>query len=181
MLHRHAGPAVAGSYLTGSIGGALTSITALFVIKELLSRVPESAGHIVGSCGIVILVIHALGLVCLDLPPLKSQIQRETFTDAAIHAAFRFAFELCTGVRSYITSVSRYALAILVLLRLPSGLGAASAGSAALGYGVGRSVVVASQDVTCKASIEHPSHWLRTADIVALFTALPALIVLQRG
>jgi len=155
MLHRHAGPVVAGSYLAGAIGGALTSIGVVFVLSGLLSPVPDSARQVVAIVMVLVLLIHALGVICLDLPQRKYQIPRETFTDAPARAAFRFAFELGTGVRTYITSVSPYALAILILLGLPAGLGAGAgaAGSAAVGYGVGRSIVVASQSMRRKVAV----------------------------
>lgn len=180
MLHRHAGPAVAGSYLAGAISGALTSVGVLFVLSGLLSPMPGSARQVVAIGMVLILLLHALGVVCLDLPQRKYQIPRETFTDAPARASFRFAFELGTGVRTYITSVSPYALAILILLGLPTGLGAAAAaaGSAAVGYGIGRSIVVASQSLRHKAAVDHPRQWLRAADMVAVLTTFVTLIVL---
>lgn len=180
MLQRHAGPAVAGSYLAGAIGGALTSVGVLFVLSGLLSPVPGSARQVVAVGMVLILMIHALGGVCLHLPQRMYQIPRETFTNGPARAAFRFAFELGAGVRTYITSVSPYALAILILLGLPGGLGAGAgaAGSAAVGYGIGRSIVVSSQSMRPKAAVEHPIQWLRAADMVALLTTLAALTVL---
>jgi len=93
-------------------------------------------------------------------------------------SAFRFAFELGTGVRTYITASAPYGLALVLALCLPtdlaSGLLASAAG--ALGYGVGRSVVVAAQSLHGTIAVEHPAIWLRAADILSLVTALAVTI-----
>lgn len=179
MLHRHAGPAVAGSYLAGAVTGALTTAAGLFVLSGLLAPVPASARQVLAICFLVMLLIHRLGVVCLDLPQRAYQIPRETFRAAPSRSAFRFAFELGTGVRTFITSVSPYAIAVLLLLGLPNGLAAAALATAAcaLGYGLGRSVVVVSQSLRSTIAVEHPAAWLRAADGVALTTALAIVIV----
>lgn len=180
MLHRHAGPAVAGSYTAGAVTGALVSGSALFVLSGLLAPIPATARQVAAVSLLAILLIHALGIVCLDLPQRAYQIPRETFTDEPTRAAFTFAFELGTGVRTYITAVSPYALAVVLLLGLPDGLGPAAlaAAAAAVGYGLGRSLVVATQSLRSAIAVEHPPRWLRAADRLALLTALAVLIVL---
>jgi hypothetical protein len=145
----------------------------LFVLSGLLSLIPASGRNAAAVGGLLLLALHASGIVCLELPQRKYQIPRETFTAAPTRAAFRFAFELGTGVRTYITAVSPYALAILIVLRLPSGLGAATfaACCAALGYGLGRSIVVVSQSLRRAIAVDHPKRWLRAADLLTLATA----------
>lgn len=179
MLHRHAGPAVAGSYLAGAIAGALTTASVLVVIGGLLSPIPWTVRQIGAICLLLLLLMHALRVVCLDLPQRTYQIPRETFAARPSSAAFRFAFELGTGVRTYITAVSPYAIAILLLLGLPDGLGGAfvAAAACAVGYGSGRAIVVASQSVRRSIAVEHPKQWLHTSDLVALGGALAVMIV----
>jgi len=180
MLHRHAGPAVAGSYTAGAVSGALVSGSSLFVLSGLLAPISDAARQVIALGLVCILLFHALGIVCLELPQRAYQIPRETFTDDPPRAAFRFAFELGTGVRTFITAVSPYALAVLLLLGLPRSLtdAALAATAAAVGYGLGRSVVVASQSMRRTVAVEHPAQWLRAADLLSLLTALAALIVL---
>ena len=173
MLHRHAGPAVAGSYTIGAVAGAFTTSFALLVVSGLLSPIPSSARSVAAICLLALLFLHRVGVVCLDLPQRTYQIPRETFATHPARAAFRFAFELGMGVRTYITAVSPYALAIVLLLVPPASLSGAAIASAAAatGYGLGRSVVVASQAIRQKIAVEHPPWWLRASDIVALATA----------
>ena len=180
MLHRHAGPAVAGSYTAGALSGAFVTGTALFVASGLLSAIPSTGRTVVAITVLLLLLIHRLGIVCLDLPQRTYQIPRETFTDVPSRAAFRFAFELGTGVRTYITSVSPYALAVVLLLGLPAELGRATiaAAAAAVGYGLGRSLVVASQSIRRTIAVDHPARYLKAADLVALIAALAIPIVL---
>lgn len=174
MLHRHAGPAVAGAYLAGAISGALVTASVLLVVSGLLSPVPSAVRAGVATVGIAVLVLRTVGLLRIDLPQRCHQIPRETFGTAPSASAFRFAFELGTGVRTYVTASSPYALVLVLALVLPTTLGpaAATAAIAALGYGIGRSVVVVGQAVRRTVAVDHPSRWLRAADLVALVTAL---------
>lgn len=174
MLHRHARPAVAGSYTGGAIAGALLSATVLIVLNGLLSPLPVAVRATVAVCAVALLLLRAVGLLCLDLPQRRVQIPRETFGMQPTRSAFRFAFELGTGVRTYITASAPYGLAAVVVLCLPADLGGAvlASAAAALGYGLGRSVVVATQALRRTIAVDHPAFWLRTADILSLCVAL---------
>ncbi len=178
MLHRHARPAVAGAYTLGAVVGALTTTTALVLLNGLVSPLPSNIRTGLAVCLLALLGLHATRILCLDLPERRYQIPRETFTSEPTRAAFRFAFELGMGVRTYITAVSPYALAIVLLLALPSTLGSAvfAALAAALGYGLGRSVVVATQSMRRTIAVDHPSVWLRAADLVALILAVAVVV-----
>ena len=173
MLHRHAGPGVAGSYTIGAVAGACTTSFGLLVVSGLFSPIPATTRAVLAVCLLALLVLHVLGILCLDLPQRTYQIPRETFATQPGRAAFRFAFELGMGVRTYITAVSPYALATVLVLVPPASLSGAAiaAAAAAVGYGLGRSVVVASQSLRRKIAVEHPPRWLRVADMVALATA----------
>ncbi len=179
MLHRHARPAVAGAYLAGAVTGALITASALFVLSGLLTPIPAAVRNVIALSSIGVLLVHAVGGVRLALPQRKYQIPRETFGVWPERAAFRFAFELGTGVRTYITSASPYALALLLALLLPADLGSAAAVvvAAAVGYGLGRSIVVASQIARRAVAVDHPPRWLRAADVVSLVMALIVVLV----
>ena len=173
MLHRHARPAVAGTYLAGAVSGAAVTLASLLVLGGLVSPIPDRYRQIAALTGLALLALHYLRFVCLDLPQRTYQIPRETFRDAPSRAAFRFAFELGLGFRTYVTAISPYALGIAVVLAMPSSLGLAilTAAAAAAGFGSGRSVIVASQAVRRQPAIEHPERWLRVADGLALVCA----------
>jgi len=179
MLHRHAGPAVAGGYTSGAILGATTTAAGLLLASGLLSPLPHDLRGAIAICGSALLLLHATKVLCLDFLPQRAyQIPRETFSTRPAHAAFRFAFELGTGVRTYITAAAPYGLALLLLLVPPPGLGAAalSAGTAALGYGLGRSLIVGIQSLRSAVSVEHPARWLRLADVTTVVLTLATAI-----
>ena len=148
------------------------------MLGGLLSPVPGQFRTVISITAISLLMLHAVGILCLELPQRTYQIPRETFGPFPARAAFRFAFELGTGVRTYITAVSPYALAVVIALHSPARLGAAalSGGAAALGYGTGRSIVVASQLMRRTIAVDHPRRWLRAADIVALAVAFAVVV-----
>lgn len=170
MLHKHAGPAVAGNYLLGAVSGALVSAFGLLLLGGLASPLPSRLRSGVAICMLTFLALRALGVLCLELPQRRVQIPRETFNLAPRRSAFRFAFELGTGVRTYITATAPYALALTLVLCAPLSLGAAvmAAAAAATGYGIGRSLVIVSQTVLRRPPIEHPNWALRAADLVAV-------------
>lgn len=173
MLHKHAGPAVAGNYLVGAIAGALVTACGLLLVGGLLSPLPDRIRAGAAICVLALLTLRAIGLVCLDLPQRQMQIERETFNQAPAVAARRFAFELGTGFRTYITASAPYAVATLLALCAPSTTGPAAVAAlvAAAGYGLGRSLVVASQSMLQRPVIEHPAWALRAADVIAVIGA----------
>ena len=173
MLHQHAGPAVAGNYLLGAVSGAAVSAFGLVLLAGLVSPLPETLRGVLAVCLLSLLCLRAGGVLCLDLPQRQVQIPRETFNHRPERAAFRFAFELGTGVRTYITTTAPYALAVVLVLSAPATLTQATLASAlaAAGYGLGRSLVIASQTVLRRPPVEHPGWALRVADLVAVLAA----------
>lgn len=174
MLHRHAGPAVAGSYTLGALAGALCTTAGLMILNGLFSPVPARGAATLAVVVLLLLVARSLGLLCLELPQRRHQIPRDVFTGSPSRAAFRFAFELGTGVRTYITATAPYAAAVVATLCLPRDLAGAAlaAGALAIGYGLGRSSIVAVQALRRSIAVEHPRRWLRVADVLAVLTAL---------
>ena len=170
MLHRHASPAVAGSYTLGAIGGALASASALLVIGGLLSPIPGDARGGLAICLIALIGLHAIGVLCLDLPQRKYQIPRDTFTGSPAQAALRFSAELGTGMRTYITTPAPYALVVVLSLCQPGSLGGAvaAAGAAGFGFGVGRARIVAAQCFRRSIAIDHPRRWLSAASFASI-------------
>ena len=174
MLHRHATPAVAGGFTLGNVCGALASASALLVIGGLLSPISPEVRGVVAICCIIVVVFHAVGFVCLDLPQHRYQITRETFAVSKPRAAFRFAAELGTGVRTYVTMPAPYALVVALALCLPTSLGAAVVAAAAtgIGFGLGRARIVAAQSWRRTVAVEHPKHWLTAASYVSIALSL---------
>lgn len=159
--------------------GALTTAGGLLVASGLVSPVPADVRAAAVACLVVLLLLRWTGLVGLSLPQRAWQIPRETFGPSPTRAAFRFAYELGTGVRTYITAQSPYALGALIVLALPAGAGPAglAAVAGAVGYGLGRSLVVVSQGMLGQLAVDHPRGWLRAADLVALGAAIAVLVL----
>jgi len=170
MLHHHASPAVAGRYLIGAVLGGLSTAMGLLLAAGLMSPLPATARAIAFVLAWMLLALHATRVLCLRLPERTYQIPRETFADDPDSAAFRFAYELGLGFRTYVTATSPYALALaLVLIGHRSlGLDLVVALAAGVGFGLGRARVVAGQAAAGSVALDHPARWLRAADLLAM-------------
>lgn len=170
MLHKHARPAVAGSYWAGTTSGAALTAAALLLFNGLLSPIPANIRATLFVLVVALLGLHVSRLLCLPLPERRYQIPRETFEGTAPAAAFRFAFELGLGFRTYIPAASPYGVAAALVLVTSGTLSHAVlvAGATAVGFGAGRARIVSTHVLSRTPAIEHPAGWLRVADVVAL-------------
>ena len=175
MLHRHASPAVAGSYLVGSIAGAASTVAVLVLIAGLVSPVPAVVRACMALAVIAVLLAREIGLVRLSLWHRHFQIDRDVLLGDPRPAAARFAFELGLGFRTYITTAAPYAFAVALVLGAGRPGGAASigqalatAGLAAVGFGCGRSVIVVSHACARAVAVQPPEWALRAASLLSL-------------
>jgi len=169
MLNVRPRPAVAGSYVVGASIGAMASAFLFLVGSGLLSPIPAEirAGLLIAI--VAALALRALGVISFPLPQNERQIPQEAFLTSAPRAAFRFALELGTSMRTYITREAPYAAAALLLLAAPAGAtGFAAAGLLALGFGVGRSLMVTGQVARRSFIVEHPGWTLATANLLTM-------------
>lgn len=173
MLHQRSTPAVAGAYAIGAISGACVTGFALLLVSGLLSPVPSVVRSIVAIVFLTALLMRAAGTVRFALPQRTYQIPRETFHMSPARAAFRFAFELGTGVRTYVTSSAPYGALVVAALCLPNttALALACIAALAVGFGLGRSFVVAGQAWRRRIAVDAPSLWLRAAEALSLVCA----------
>lgn len=173
MLNARPTPAVAGNYVLGATLGATISAFVLLVGGGLLSPIPTTVRAVALLVIVAALALRALGVVSFPLPQNKRQIAQEAFLVSPPRAAFRFAFELGTSVRTYITKEAPYAAAALLLLAAPSGGSAfAAAGLLAFGFGVGRSLMVTGQVARRSFIVEHPGWTLKTANLLTMATVV---------
>lgn len=153
--------------------------SALAVFAGLASPVPITWRAGLALCLLALLALHQANILCLDLPERARQIPREVFYERPVRAAARFAFELGTGVRTYITTAAPYGLAVTLVLAPGATTSSALLGAfgAAVGYGSGRSWIVLGQVARRRLAVDHPSSWLRASSWVSLSAS--ALVALQ--
>ena len=157
MLNARHSPAVAGGYLIGAIAGATLTSAVLLVLSGFASPLSDTASGIILAIAVALLTARSLGWIRFPLPQNARQIEREAFQQRPGVAALRFAFQLGTSVRTYITTVAPYAAALLLIFAAPSELGPAVAAAAllALGFGIGRSTIVVGQIWRNTVIVEH--------------------------
>lgn len=174
MLHRHPRPAVAGCFLIGAVAGALATATGLFVLAGLTSPIPQGIRAAVTAALLAPLLVRCAGVIRLPLPERHHQIPREVFGTSPRRSAFRFAFELGLGFRTYVPATAPFAVAIALvfLTGSPQPNGWLYALCAAIGFGIGRSVIIVSRSLFGRAATTHPPGWLRASDLLACASLL---------
>lgn len=127
------------AYLGGAVAGA--SLTALLAWLASGFVEPLSA-----AARVVLLVAGALfawavkhGALAgrVRLPEARRQIPLEVFFGGLVRGAWRFGFEMGTGMRTFVPSYAPYVLVLALVLARPT-LGQALL--VALGFGLGRAV-----------------------------------------
>jgi len=181
MLNGRGTPAVAGGYLAGGVLGASVTSFVLLVAAGLVSPIPASVRAWLAIAGLIALVFRAFSSRKFWLPQNARQIPQEVFQVNPGRAAFRFAFELGTSVRTYITKEAPYGAALALVLLAPAGnAGFAAAALLAIGFGVGRALIVSSQVARSSYIVEHPGWSLQSANLLALaLVGLAAVRVLS--
>lgn len=169
MLNMRATPAVAGGYLGGAVLGASLTSFVLLVGAGLLSPIPAAVRAWLTVAGLAALLVRALSSRKFWLPQNARQIPQEVFQVHPGRAAFRFAFELGTSVRTYITKEAPYAAALALLLLAPAGgRGFAAAALLAVGFGLGRALIVSTQTLRSSYIVEHPGWSLQVSNLLTL-------------
>jgi hypothetical protein len=116
----------------------LTVMTA-WVLSGFLAPVPEAVRAAMIAGGAIFIWLCERGPLSgsISLPQARRQIPAEVFGRGLVRGAFRFGFELGTGVRTYVPSPAPYILLLTILLgRLTLGCAMCVAG----GFGLGRAV-----------------------------------------
>lgn len=130
---------VAAAYFGGAAGGAsLTAVLAWLAsgFVEPLAA-PLRVALLVAGALFVWLVKHGRLAGRVQLPEARRQIPLEVFSGGLVRGAWRFGFEMGTGMRTYVPSWAPYVLVLALVLARPT-LGQALL--VALGFGLGRAV-----------------------------------------
>ncbi len=127
------------AFLLGTSGGALLTTAVVWVVSGLgsLLRPEVRAGALIA--GALVAGLARVGPLArrIPLPENRRQIPVEVFTGGLARGAFRFGFELGTGVRTHVPAPAPYVLVLVLLLAwLPLGL----ALLLALGFSLGRTL-----------------------------------------
>lgn len=171
MLHQHTSPAVAASYTLGAVSGASVTALLLTVPAGLASPIPVRLRAGLLLVVLALLALSEFGLLKLRLPERHWQIPREVFGSHRARAAFRFAFELGLGFRTYVTRLAPWALAATIVLTSAPGwstLLGALAGAA--GFGLGRSIPIIGQSTSAGRSSAIPPWALTAISLLSMAT-----------
>jgi hypothetical protein len=128
---------VVSSYLAGTLCGALLTATAAWLLSGFTEALPDAARVAllgVGAC-FVWLCKHGPLTGVIALPEARRQIPAQVFGGSLTRGAYRFGFELATGVRTHTPTAAPYVLLLAVLLIRPT-LGQALL--LGIGFGLGR-------------------------------------------
>ena len=130
---------VVEAYLAGTISGALVTVITAWLIGGFASPLPASARVVLIAAGAIAVWLCERGPLTgkVSLPQNRRQIPAEVFGGGLVKGAYRFGFEMGTGVRTYVPSPAPY---ILLLTILFGRLNLGCVLLVALGFGLGRAV-----------------------------------------
>jgi len=130
---------IVAAYLVGTCLGSLLTVTVAWFLSGFASIVPETWRIVLLCAGAAFVWLGKEGPLVrrITLPESRRQIPTDVFTGSAVRGAFRFGFELGTGVRTYASASAPYILLLVLLVgSLPLGCALLLAG----GFGLGRAI-----------------------------------------
>lgn len=127
------------AFLAGTLSGAMPTALSLWLLGGFTEPLSDTwrFGMLIGCAVFIWLCKHGPLVGVIDLPEARHQIAAEVFGGRLVRGAYRFGFELATGVRTYAGVAAPYVLLFAVLLTRPT-LGQAVLIGA--GFGLGRAV-----------------------------------------
>ncbi len=126
-----------GAYLGGTCLGSLVTVTVAWFLSGFASVLPETWRIALLCAGAAFIWLGKEGPLShrITLPESRHQIPTDVFIGSPVRGAFRFGFELGTGVRTYAGASAPYILLLVLLVgSLPLGWALLLAG----GFGLGR-------------------------------------------
>lgn len=127
------------AYLGGTTSGALVTALAAWALSGFTEPLSGSARLALLTAGATVVWLVKYGPLdrFVALPEARRQIPAVVFGGNLTRGAYRFGFELATGVRTYLPAAAPYVLALVILLARPTLLQAVLIG---LGFGLGRAL-----------------------------------------
>lgn len=160
------------AFLAGTLSGALLTTLVAWVLSGLGEPVPDPwRVGLLAVAGVGVWAVkHGPLEGRVQLPEARRQIPAEVFGGSLARGAYRFGFELATGVRTYAPSAAPYVLLLAVLLLRPE------LGTALLmgtGFAVGRAAPLAARLVRGRATTRRIDAVSRTpATVIVLIGGL---------
>jgi hypothetical protein len=130
---------IVATYLTGASAGAVLTATVAWFLSGFTQPLPDDWRLVLlgAAAAFVWLCKHGPLAGVVTLPEARRQIPAHVFGGSLTRGAFRFGFELATGVRTHTPSAAPYVLLLTVLIIRPMLIEAVLMG---LGFGLGRAV-----------------------------------------
>ena len=130
---------IVAAFAAGNSSGALASAIVFWFLAGFLAPLPQFLRVAMMLAGAAVVLLSWYGLLDgkIRLPENRRQIPAEVFGQGFVRGAYRFGFELGTGLRTYLPSPAPYLLLLVILLGRPS---FGDTLLIALGWGLGRSV-----------------------------------------
>jgi hypothetical protein len=168
---------IIAAYLAGTCSGALLTAAMAWMLSGFTEPLhPYLRAGLLGIGAVFIWMCKQGPLSqVVALPETHHQIPAEVFGGSLVRGAYRFGFELGTGVRTYVPSPAPY---ILILVMVLARLTLANALLVGFGFGLGRAIPLMLQ--VSPASQQRFSHeFFQGASSVA--PTATALLVLVGG
>lgn len=127
------------AYLAGAIAGALLTAVLAWLLSGFAAPLDGAWRATLLCAGALFLWAAKHGPLVdrVSLPEARRQIPSGIFAGSLVRGAYRFGFEMGTGVRTYLPSFAPYVLLLALLLARPTLLEALLI---ALGFGLGRAI-----------------------------------------
>jgi hypothetical protein len=127
------------AFLIGTLSGALLTALTLWIVSGFTEPLGDGARLALLLAGGVLVWMIKDGPLqgIVTLPEARRQIPAEVFGGRLTHGAWRFGFELASGVRTYVPTAAPYVLLLVMVLARPPLIVPLLIG---IGFGVGRAV-----------------------------------------
>ncbi len=130
---------IVASYLAGTTSGALLTALCVWLMSGLVAPLPVEVRVVLLSVGAVFVWLCKEGPLVgvVALPEARRQIPTEVFGNGLVQGAYRFGFELGTGVRTYAPSPAPYILFLTLVFAQLTLMQTLLVG---VGFGIGRAL-----------------------------------------
>lgn len=130
---------IVAAYLAGTLCGAILTALAAWLLSGFTEPLSDGQrlGLLVAGGVFVWLCKHGPLVDVVSLPEARRQIPSQVFGGSLVRGAYRFGFELATGVRTYTGTAAPYVVLLTIILIRPTIGEAVLIGA---GFGLGRAV-----------------------------------------